>query len=353
MLQLGGADIKLLGFRRSETPIGSVEGVAAVDLGRTFQRRMWHRTVMVAMRSLGSMRWRQMIQDADVVVARNLEMLTIARAACAWAGSHVPIVYECLDIHRLLSQSGLPSKLLRGWERHVLRNSSALMVSSPGFIRNHFERLGVEVPPVILTENKRVLLGSDHGRSQYMRLDVGPPWRIGWFGFLRCAQSFHILLTVARRHPTLVDVELRGRPTDEIQTLIDRYLPLPNMRFGGPYQQKDLPAVYQACHLTWAIDYYEYGLNSGWLLPNRLYEGGYFNCPAIALIGTETANWLRARGAGVLLCDGNDLDAFIVDLSATRYRELTQASSAIPTSDLVHSIEDCRRLVAQLAGTTH
>jgi succinoglycan biosynthesis protein ExoL len=354
MLQLGGADLRLLGFRRSATPIHSVEGVPAVDLGRTFPRRMWHRTIKVLLRSMGSMRWRDMMRGTDVVLARNLEMWTIARAACAWAGLRAPIVYECLDIHRLLSRRGWPSRLLRGWERHVLRSSSALMVSSPGFVRNHFELIGARLPPLIVTENKRVLLDDHPDRSQAMNLSVGPPWRIGWFGNLRCAQSFHILHTVASRHPTLVDVELRGRPTDEIRTLIGRSLPLPNMRFGGPYQQKDLAASYRACHLTWAIDYYEQGSNSDWLLPNRLYEGGYFNCPAIALVGTETAYWLAARGAGVLLNDATvDLDAFISNLTTAHYRDLQQATAAIPTSDLVHSMEDCQRLVAKLAGTTN
>ncbi len=354
MLQLGGADIRLLGFRRSATPIHSVEGVAAVDLGQTFQRRMWDRTLKVLIRSLGSIRWRDTIRGADVVLARNLEMWTIARAACAWAGSRVPMVYECLDVHSLLSRSGLPSKLLRRYERYVLHSSSALMVSSPGFVRNHFELLGAHLPPLIVTENKRVLLGDHPDRSWATNLHAGPPWRIGWFGILRCAQSFHILHTVARRHPTLVDVELRGRPTDELQNLIDRSLPLPNMRFGGAYQAKDLAALYQACHLTWAIDYYEQGLNSDWLLPNRLYEGGYFNCPAIALAGTETANWLAARRAGVQLRDANiDLDPYIVNLTAERYRDLREASAAIPTSDLVHSVDDCRRLVAKLANMTN
>jgi succinoglycan biosynthesis protein ExoA/succinoglycan biosynthesis protein ExoL len=354
MLRLGGADVRLLGFHRSAAPIHRVEGVAAIDLGRTFERRMWQRTFKVLIRSLGSMRWRDTIRDADVVLARNLEMWTIARAARAWTGSHVPMVYECLDVHSLLSGSGLPSKLLRSWERHVLQGSSALMVSSPGFVRNHFELLGAHLPPRILTENKRVLSDDQPDRSQHVNLDVGPPWRIGWFGNLRCAQSFHILHTLARRHPTLVDIELCGRPSGEIQVLIDRSLPSPNMRFNGPYQQKDLAAMYQACHLTWAIDYYEQGLNSDWLLPNRLYEGGYFNCPPIALAGTETANWLDTRRAGVLLSDTNDaLESFVVNLTPARYRDLRHASAAIPTSDLVHSIEDCRRLVARLAGTSN
>jgi succinoglycan biosynthesis protein ExoL len=351
MLRAGGADIKLLGFRRSAAPIDSVEGVAAIDLGRTFPRRFRDRTLKVLGRSLGAWRWRDAVRDADVLLARNLEMWTVADAARVWAASRVPIVYECLDVHDLLLQAGLKSKLLRHWERRAVKRSAALMVSSPGFLTNHFERLGVDLPAVILAENKRVLPQSDPDRTRFTAVEAELPWRIGWFGILRCVKSFQILLALARRRPQLVDIQLRGRPTDELQNLISEHLPLPNMRFGGSYDQAELASIYRSCHLTWAIDYSQHGFNSDWLLPNRIYEGGYYNSPAIALAGTETANWLQARRAGVLLQDPEvELDAFMGGLTIARYLDLQRSSAAIPTRDLVHTIEECRRLTAKIAG---
>jgi hypothetical protein len=144
---------------------------------------------------------------------------------------------------------------------------------------------------------------------------------------------------------------LRGRPTDELQELINQHLPLPNMRFGGSYNHAELASMYHDCHLTWAIDYSQHGSNSDWLLPNRIYEGGYYNSPAIALVGTETANWLEARGAGVLLQDPHaDLDVFITSLTAACYRDLQHSSAAVPTTDLIHTIEDCRRIAGRITG---
>ena len=35
--------------------------------------------------------------------------------------------------------------------------------------------------------------------------------------------------------------------------------------------------------------------NAVWALGNRLYEGGYYNCPAIALANTAMGDWLRVR----------------------------------------------------------
>jgi succinoglycan biosynthesis protein ExoL len=42
----------------------------------------------------------------------------------------------------------------------------------------------------------------------------------------------------------------------------------------------------------------EAGFNSSWLLPNRLYEGGYFGVPSVAPAGTQTGQWITSHGAG-------------------------------------------------------
>src|SRR6188472_2158619 len=46
MLQAGGADIGLLGFRRGET-LARIEGVEPVDLGRTYDSRLIQRALKV------------------------------------------------------------------------------------------------------------------------------------------------------------------------------------------------------------------------------------------------------------------------------------------------------------------
>jgi succinoglycan biosynthesis protein ExoL len=351
MLRIGRADVKLLGFRRSAAPVYEIEGVPAVDLGRIFDGQLGVRCAQVLRSSLEAGNWRDMVSEADVLLARNLDMVTIADAARVWAGSRVGLAYECLDIHKALLGSGLSSKLLCRWERRALRRSAALIVSSQGFLANHFERLGVDLPDVILAENKRVLSEAHIERPKCIFDGGRPPWRVGWFGKLRCAESFQLLVGLAQRHPGLVDVELRGHPTQELQSLISQRLPIANMRYGGSYAQTDLGSIYQSCHLTWAIDYSQHGQNSDWLLPNRIYEGGYYNIPAIALSGTETAAWLRARGAGVLLRDPHvELDSFITGLTTANFRVLQRSSADIPTTDLVWSIEDCQQFVCRLTG---
>jgi len=61
MLRMGGADIKLLGFRRSHLPVFEVEGIAAINLGQTFDGRLATRSIQVLRRSLEGAKWRDLL----------------------------------------------------------------------------------------------------------------------------------------------------------------------------------------------------------------------------------------------------------------------------------------------------
>jgi succinoglycan biosynthesis protein ExoL len=351
MLQVGGASVTPIGFRRTEQPVRQVSGADAIDLGRTFDARFPDRAVKILRRSLEAGRWKNLVARSDALLARNLEMAVLADFARLWAGSNVRLVYECLDIHGSLLGRGIPSALLRWWEKRLLGRSAALIVSSPGFLANYFERLGVRLPTVVVSENKRINTAADALRPSPDLSRNHPPWRVGWFGNIRCVRSFEILKALARRYPNLIDVELRGRPTGKLKALIAENLPLSNMRFSGPYAPSELASIYQACDLAWAIDLWQRSQNADWLLPNRIYEGGFYNCPPIALAGTETARWLGDRAAGVILQNPEeDLEAFLTTLTSARYAELKHAVAAIPTTDLVHTIEECQQFANLLAG---
>lgn len=350
ILRRGGADLSVIGFRRSTTPV-AIDGVPVIDLGQTYPGRLAHRVACVLHHSLNARGWNDVLARSDVILARNLEMATIADAARLWAGSRVPLAYECLDIHAAQLGTGMPSKLLRGWERHILRRSSKLVVSSPAFISHYFNQLGIVLPDVILAENKRVLpeAEADTERPHGTLAGRRPPWRLGWFGLLRDGESFEILLKAAQRRDD-IDITLRGRPVPSFQALIDRYLPLPNMRFSGPYTQDDLATIYNACDFTWAVEYVgQNSQNPKLALGNRIYEGGYYNNPVIALAGTAMGNWLRHRGVGVVLNDPRtDFEPFIANLTVEGYRALFRGAADLPTGELVWTSDDCHAFVTKL-----
>lgn len=328
--------------------INQLEGAPVYDLGRTFERQLGDRVLKIARRSLTASTWRRIIANADGLLARSLEMWTIANAARVWARrANLPLTYEVMDIHGLLVEQHVVAKIAQAWERRALQRSHALLVSSPGFLRHHYQHLGLLLPRTILCENK-MMVSAERASDTII---AGPPWRIAWFGVLRCTQSFDILLRLAREHPKLVTIDLRGRPTPHVQALVEKHLPLPNMRFYGPFSHNERDGLYAPCHFTWAIDYFEQGKNSAWLLPNRVYEGSFFRRPSIAQVGTETAEWIAKRHGGVILANpAADLGDYFVRLSSQAYVRMQQMIDLIPMADLVHTDDECRRVTQLIAG---
>ena len=196
MLQSGGAELRIAGFRRRDKAPGQVAGAMAVDLGRTFDGRLVHRAALVALSCARVPRLRDLVCDAELILARNLEMLAIACAARRAYAPGAKLVYECLDIHRLMCGSGSVSATVRALEATLLRSCAAVMVSAPAFIGEYFERHHRRLPPMLLVENK---LLTDAGRPASTARRAGPPWRIGWFGNVRCRKSVELLKEIARR----------------------------------------------------------------------------------------------------------------------------------------------------------
>ena len=355
-LRAGGVEVALAGFHRAATPPATVAGVPAVPMGRTENARLLRRvgTVLAAAARPGP--WLEVLRGAEVVLARQLEMLSLGARARALAAPRAALVYECLDIHRLMLSPGPPGRLLRGLEGSLLRRTQLLLVSSPAFLENHFRRAYDRLPPSELVENRvleeelapEVLAGPPPPPA------AGPPWRIGWFGVLRCRRSLEVLAGLARRHAGRVEVVLRGRPALDALGDLDAVLAAtPGMRFEGPYDRKrDLAAMYGAVHFTWAIDFYEAGANSDWLLPNRLYEGGAHGAVPLAMRGVETGRWLQRHGCGVMLDEPlpEALDALFSGMTAERWESERRAAAAVPRSAYVDRPAAAERLAGLLGS---
>ena len=358
MMTRAGARVRVAGFRRCDTPISEIEGAEAIDLGRTYDARLVHRAFSVArqafLQRLGRERWAGALEEADIIVARNLEMLALAAAAQRRYARHAGIAYECLDIHRLLLSRRIAGKCLRAFERRLMKRVKLILVSSPAFLEHYFGAVQrVRDIPSVLIENK---IFDPAPRNAARRGSYGPPpgppWRIGWFGMIRCKKSFDALCALARARPDLVQVVIRGRPAYTELTDFDAALAqAEGVRFGGSYRHDELEEMYGAVHFNWAIDFFEEGANSAWLLPNRIYEGGYHCAVPIALKGTETGRWLTRNGLGVLLDNvESGLTAFLQRLTAEKYLSLKQASRNAPPGLFAFPDEDCERLARAFLG---
>jgi hypothetical protein len=355
MMLAGGAEPVVLGFRRTETAPETVAGVPAVDLGRTYDGRMGHRAKTTVRAALGAGRWRSLLAGTEVVVGRTLEAFAVAEAARALCGLKTArLVYECLDIHRLMLGDGRKSQVMRGVERSLMRRADLLVVSSPAFVEQYFQPrqgVGTTLPiDTLLVENKPLELGGAHPAKRPMRAP-GPPWRIGWMGAIRCRKSLDILTDIAARRPDLLEVRIHGRPAyTEFADFDAQVASVPNVSFHGAYTADELPGLYGDVHFSWAFDYMEEGLNSSWLLPNRLYEAPRYGAVPVALASVETGRYLARRGVGVTLDDPRDLETFLDRLTPEAYARLRADVEAMPAEDLIADETDCRRLVNALAG---
>ncbi len=362
-LQMGGAtEVAVLGFRRGERAVSDVAGLVPVELARTHDRRLLHRALVTARALVGGGRWRAQLEGAEVVLARNLEMLLIAAVARRRFAPQARLAYECLDIHRLLLARGPMSALLRRVEGALLAECDLLLVSSPDYAERYFHPVhGARTPPICLLENK-MLASELPDRPEAGRPappagpPPGPPWRIGWFGNPHCQRSLHLLAGLAARSGGAVQVVLRGRPQRGAMPDFDAVVAAtPGMTFHGPYERPaDLAVIYGDVHLVWAIDLYDAGGNSDWLLMNRLYEGGLYGVVPIALASVATGRWLRRRGIGLLLEADQPieaaLDAAMARLDAASYLAARAAVAARPVSDFVHDAQDSAAVIAALHG---
>ncbi|MER9251549.1 glycosyl transferase family 1 [Mesorhizobium sp. M0598] len=357
MLKAGGAQVTLAGFRRTASAVADVEGLQPIDLGPTRDGRFAQRlaAIMKAVVSTGSKLGS--MPRPDLIIARNLEMLALARRARSAFQATVPIVYECLDIHRLLLRDDPLGWAMRGAERFLARDVKLLVTSSPAFIANYFKPFGQIAAPVELLENKyfEPAAASLDDRAAPEN-PVAPPWRIGWFGALRCRRSLELLAEFSRRLDGHFEIVLRGRPAlSEFPDFHGFVESEPWLSFGGPYRNpEDMAAIYREVHFSWAIDFFEQGLNSEWLLPNRLYEGCRFGAVPISMGATETGRFLDRQGIGVPLPEATPeaLEAAVGTMEQNRFETLRARVLARDPRIWSYDRADCRALVEKLRGLT-
>lgn len=348
MLQAAGAEVRLIGFHREGIPMASFADVEVLDLGRTYDASFGQRVAMVLKRRIRSGAWAKRLRGCDLVIARNLEMLALAAASRRYARNAV-LVYECLDIHRLLLNDAWIGTAMRAMERWFLRRVDLIVVSSPAFLREYFAarlQLTRAVPALVIENKMAPRPDSELEQAHAAPVAAGPPWHIGWFGMIRCRKSLDLLCDLAARRPDLLRVTIRGRPSrtefDDFDAQISQ---TPGVEYGGTYGPEELPALYRSVHFNWAIDYFEEGANSRWLLPNRIYEGGAYRAVPLARPETETARWLEARGLGAILDPTKALETFLARLTAETYAGLKAACHGAPISTFVADSSDCRLLL--------
>ena len=355
MLCAGDAQVTAAGFRRTPQSVENVAGCRAVDFGQTFDARFLQRIIAVVQKLISLRRYRTLFTDADVIIARNLDMLVIGTRGRSLCKPLPVLVYECLDIHQLMLKKGPLGWVLRWLERQLSRRAAAILTSSPAFVSHYFQRIARLRIPIRLVENKVLHINEETAPSEVMPpRRPGPPWVIGWFGKIRCTRSLGLLIELVQQSEGIVEVIIRGKPLRHLFGDFEKTVrDVPGIKFLGPYRNpQDLQNIYRDVHFSWAIDMFEEGLNSSWLLPNRVYEGALYGAVPMALGSVETGRFLKKLGVGVMLNQplAPSLRAFFATLTAKKYRDLENAVSSLPRANWVCSRSECKELVKWLAS---
>ncbi|MEM7507252.1 MAG: glycosyl transferase family 1 [Pseudomonadota bacterium] len=329
-----------------------------VDLGETADNAYVQRIASIFRGAKLAGRQADVLRRSNLIIARNLDMLATAVLVRSRLGLAMPVIYECLDIHKKLTGSGAVAKGLRALERSLLKRTALVVLSSPAFEREHFARYYPGAYRSFLVENR--LIDGDAFPDRPVESNTPSPrgkLKIGWFGNLRCARSLAILGALADRFPEQVEIVLRGYPAPGVFADFEGLLaPHANITFHGRYRApQDLAAIYGEVDLVWAGDWYEEGANSLWLLPNRIYEGGYFAVPQLAPAGTETARRIAAQAGGAALQE--PVEEALANLIAGLLQDPAPIAEwranllSLPRETFVETPETMQQMVAAARGT--
>ncbi len=336
------AGVKLVSFsfRRIRYNVDFVPDWPNLELGNTTERRLLTR-IFVFLRALRVFRaHRSLWQSASLVYARNLDLALLALIGKAVTRCRAPLAYEVLDIHPVLTKQGIRGVLMRWMERRVLARSRILIVSSPAFLRNYFQPVQHYQGESFLLENKwpSQKMATLTRKLPCEFTEPHPKWTIGWFGNIRCLQSLEILTELADALPDRVSIYIRGCATLlGQQKLLDVIRDRENMVFEGEYFAPfELPEIYSKVHFNWCVDLGD-GDNSRWLLPNRLYEGGYFGIPALALTSHETGRIVAQQQLGITLESPvtEHLRTVLSSMTRDQYMRLRGRIESMPVTQFV------------------
>lgn len=350
MLKSGGAEVTVAGFRRRLQEAHNIAGCNTINFGQTYNAGFVQRLFSVVRKVIFIKKDRDIFLGNKIIIARNLEMLAIAVRGRSICKNKPALVYESLDIHRLLLKKNITGKLLRRLEGWLAKRASLLITSSPAFIREYFEKLSEVNLPIKLIENK-VFIAGENPVTDYSYIP-SKPWKIGWFGAIRCRKSLDILCELVKAGNGNVEVIIRGRPSlDQFNDFYKSVNSVEGIKFLGEYKNPDdLAAIYSEVHFTWAIDMFEENLNSSWLLPNRLYEGCLYGSVPIAIENVETGRFINALGIGVCIKEAQNkfLINFFENLTSERYCAMKKTLVEINRDSWTYNLKFCEDLVKHL-----
>src|SRR6185437_3834257 len=270
-----------------------------ISLGQIAHGKYLKRIWRLAVALLTLLRHRGLFRDAEVIYAFGPDCLVLCVVASLLLSMRRRrIIYELADVRHVMLETSVKGMLLRWVERVALKSTELVVVTSEAY-RDDYLSAMQHYPAMSTTvlENKltpplpaplEVTLPPDR------RMTI----RIGWFGLLRFAESWELLVRIAEQYPDRISVYVRGYPIS-LPDFASRVQRVENLRYGGSYSSPgDLAQLYAEIDVSWVV----YGVGTDrqrqWMLPNRFFEAIYYRVPIIAARGSLLAERVEELGIG-------------------------------------------------------
>lgn len=335
---------EVLAFERDPTParFGPYTSLGSISHGR-YVRRLFHLTK--AARQI-----RARLRSSDTAYCFSLDLLLIAWLVRPLRTRPVRLVYEVSDIRPLFTRRSPAGMVVRALERWLVRRCAVVVMTSPDFYSGYFAEVqGIQGFPRVIIEHKPEV--PPEVRDRVAPRDRRPgTFRIGYFGLLKSAPSFAVLMQAAARYRH-IEVVFRGMfvaPLDANRCLraIER---CGNTFYGGPYKSPDdLADLYGDVDLVW--DAYTGSDNSRWQRTTRFSEAMFFKRPVITDVATPDGRLAGKLGTGlsINLSDATTSIAALGSIDDGAYARWCDAVERVP-EHLIFYGDEYRELLRHAA----
>lgn len=233
--------------------------------------------------------------DARVFWAWGLDACLVATLACL-IKPRTLLLWDISDINVHLVKPGWKAKVLRFFERILLRRADGLLLTSPSFYSEYYAQW-IEPQQVKIIEN--LLRGTP---SPIVPPAIRTmPVVVVYSGIIRSLKIVKLMSAVARIMGDEVVFHIHGYPDrmigeDALRTLIAGE---PNIHYHGKFASSALQTIYADAHLIWGFVDPDASTNERWLLTNRIYNGVAFGRPVLTNADTTSGKIVSERHAGL------------------------------------------------------
>lgn len=253
----------------------------------------------------------------------------------------VPLVYEVGDLRGVNSTSLMARAVVRV-ERRIVRRARTLIVTSPGFLSEYYAKIDPTCPQrAVVIENKLSRWFWGAGRKEAaIALQSDRRIRLGFVGLLRYPRTFLPLLESVAHRSTRYELHVHG--DGPLRSIVEeKARRFENIYYHGPFRNPhDLAAIYSGIDVNYVV-YDNEDPNVRVAIPNKLYESTFFGVPIVVADRTMLADRVRAMGTGFVVSptEPDFVGRFLDGLSPAAIVECSRKSLAVPTADLIESVE--------------